>query len=172
MLAAFVADRERAARFEREARTLAALNHPNVATLYGMEEADGQHFLVMELVEGATLAEILPLRFVIPFPEGQERTVITRPALAISPDGTLVAYVANRQIYLRTIGSLDARPITGTSHDVGSANAANPISPVFSPDGRSIAYWQQGDRTIKRVEVMGGASCTFPARSARAPRAF
>ena len=57
ILEAFAADRERLLRFEREAKTLATLNHPNVATLYGIEEADGRHFLVMELVEGHTLAE-------------------------------------------------------------------------------------------------------------------
>ncbi len=59
ILEAFIADRERLARFEREARTLAALNHPNVATLYGKEESSGQHFLVMEFVDGLTLAERL-----------------------------------------------------------------------------------------------------------------
>jgi serine/threonine-protein kinase len=52
-------DPERISRFEREARLLAAMNHPNIAALYGMEEADGRHFLVMELVEGETLAERL-----------------------------------------------------------------------------------------------------------------
>ena len=50
-------DRERLARFEREAKLLAALNHPAVAHLYGFEEADGTTFLIMELVEGETLAE-------------------------------------------------------------------------------------------------------------------
>ena len=53
----FSRDKERVARFEREAKLLATLNHSNVATLYGLEEKDGQQFLVMELVEGETLAE-------------------------------------------------------------------------------------------------------------------
>ncbi|HEX5214915.1 MAG TPA: protein kinase [Vicinamibacterales bacterium] len=59
VLEAFLADRDRLLRFEREARALAALNHPNIATLHGMEEAGGRHFLVMELVAGRTLAETL-----------------------------------------------------------------------------------------------------------------
>ena len=54
---AFAHDPERLARFEREARTLAALNHPNIAHVYGLEEAGGIHGLVMELVEGPTLAD-------------------------------------------------------------------------------------------------------------------
>ena len=53
----FSQDSERLARFEREAKLLASLNHPNVATLYGHEESNGQQLLVMELVEGETLAE-------------------------------------------------------------------------------------------------------------------
>jgi serine/threonine-protein kinase len=50
-------DAERLSRFEREARLLASLNHPHVATLHGFEEHSGTHFLVMELVEGETLGE-------------------------------------------------------------------------------------------------------------------
>ena len=48
---------EKLARFQREAKLLAALNHPGIATLYGVEESEGKPFLAMELVEGETLAE-------------------------------------------------------------------------------------------------------------------
>jgi serine/threonine protein kinase/Tol biopolymer transport system component len=56
---AFTSDPDRLARFEREARMLAALNHPNICAIYGLEEADSVRFLVLELVEGYTLAESL-----------------------------------------------------------------------------------------------------------------
>jgi len=55
----FAGDPERLARFEREAKLLASLNHPNIAAIHGLEEADGKRFLVLELVEGQTLAERL-----------------------------------------------------------------------------------------------------------------
>ena len=54
---AFAADPERLARFQREAEVLASLNHPNIAAIYGLEEADGVRALVLELVEGPTLAD-------------------------------------------------------------------------------------------------------------------
>jgi len=50
-------DSERLARFEREAKTLAALKHPNIAQIYGVEDSTGVPALVLELVEGPTLAE-------------------------------------------------------------------------------------------------------------------
>jgi len=56
---AFAGDPERMARFEREARLLASLNHPNIAAIYGLEQAEGKRFIVMELVEGETLAQRL-----------------------------------------------------------------------------------------------------------------
>jgi serine/threonine protein kinase len=54
---AFAHDQERVLRFEREAKALASLNHPNIAALHGLEDACGQAFLVMELVPGETLHE-------------------------------------------------------------------------------------------------------------------
>src|SRR5881397_2062010 len=53
----FVSDPERVARFQREAKTLAALNHPHIGGIYGLEDADGVRALVLELVEGPTLAD-------------------------------------------------------------------------------------------------------------------
>ena len=53
----FTSDPERLARFEREAKLLASLNHPNIGSIYGLEEAEGVKALVLELVEGPTLAD-------------------------------------------------------------------------------------------------------------------
>src|SRR5262249_61615117 len=64
-------DPDRLARFEREARMLAALNHPNICAIYGLDEADGVRFLVLELVDGVTLARRLAAqawRFLMPSP--------------------------------------------------------------------------------------------------------
>ncbi len=54
---ALAADPERLARFQREAEVLASLNHPNIAQIHGLEESEGIKALVMELVEGPTLAD-------------------------------------------------------------------------------------------------------------------
>ena len=100
----FAKDADRLARFEREAKLLASLNHPNIAAIHGFEEDNGTHFLVLELVEGDTLADQIK-RGPIPVEESlklalqiaealeaaQEKGVIHRdlkPAnLKVSPDG-------------------------------------------------------------------------------------
>src|SRR5216684_2536668 len=53
----FSRDPERVARFQREAEVLASLNHPNIAAIYELDEDNGSRFLVLELVEGETLAD-------------------------------------------------------------------------------------------------------------------
>ena len=73
--AAFAADADRLARFDREAKTLAALNHPNIAAIYGLEKSAGTTALVMELVEGPTLAERIAKR-----PDSNRRGIADREA--------------------------------------------------------------------------------------------
>jgi eukaryotic-like serine/threonine-protein kinase len=102
----FATDPDRLARFQREAEVLASLNHPNIAAIYGLEEADGVRALVMELVEGETLADRIA-RGAIPIDEAlsiakqvaealeaaHEHGVIHRdlkPAnIKLRPDGTV-----------------------------------------------------------------------------------
>jgi serine/threonine protein kinase/tetratricopeptide (TPR) repeat protein len=56
----FASDPRRLARFEREAKAIAALNHPNIVTIHSIEEDQGVHFLTMELVEGRSLDQLVP----------------------------------------------------------------------------------------------------------------
>jgi serine/threonine protein kinase len=102
----FAHDPQRLARFEREAKTLAALNHPNIAQIYGLEKADEVRALVMELVDGPTLADRiargpLPLDEALPIARqiaealeaAHERGIVHRdlkPAnVKVRPDGTV-----------------------------------------------------------------------------------
>ena len=77
---AFAADSERLARFEREARLLASLNHPSIAAIYGLHETGGTRFLAMEFVEGNNLAEHLA-RGRLPVDEAVEFAVQVAEAL-------------------------------------------------------------------------------------------
>jgi len=63
---AFAQDPDRLARFEREARVLASLNHPNIAAIYGLEQSEDVHYLVLELAPGEILAGPLPVDEVLP----------------------------------------------------------------------------------------------------------
>src|SRR5262249_10323236 len=94
-------------------------------------------------------------RFPLLMGDGQVFTTTVRWMLAISPDGTQIAYVANRKIYLRLLSENDSRPI------VGSDNAVSVSNPVFSPDGKYIAFWSGADRTIKKISIIGGAAVTI-----------
>src|ERR1700682_6494540 len=66
---AFAHDPERLSRFQREAKMLASLNHPNIATIHGLEQSGGTSYLVMELVSGETLAERIKRDGAIPIEE-------------------------------------------------------------------------------------------------------
>jgi len=104
--AAFAADAERMGRFQREAKVLASLNHPNIASIYGFEDSGSTHALVMELVEGPTLADriktgTIPLDEALPIAKqiaegleyAHERGIVHRdlkPAnVKVKPDGAV-----------------------------------------------------------------------------------
>ncbi|MGH7000990.1 MAG: protein kinase domain-containing protein, partial [Stellaceae bacterium] len=94
-------------------------------------------------------------RFALPLANGQGFTNIGRNLLAISPDGTQIVYVANRRLYLRHMGELEARVIAGSETPMGV------VSPVFSPDGSAVAFGSVDDQTIKRISVEGGAAVSL-----------
>ena len=78
----FASDSEHLARFEREAKLLAALNHPNIASSHGFEESTGVNALVLELIEGPTLAERIaqgPIRLTKPSPARSRSTRRSKP---------------------------------------------------------------------------------------------
>jgi len=90
-------------------------------------------------------------RFPLMLPEGQTLTTV-RSVVAISPDGTALAYVAGSRLFVRSLSEFDAHEL------VGPAAASAVISPSFSPDGRSIALFADG--AVKRVPVTGGTPVT------------
>ena len=91
-------------------------------------------------------------RFLVRLGEGQLFTNTGDLTIAISPDGSKMAYSANQRLYLRSMSDLDAQPIRGTD--------VNPRRPMFSPDGSSIAYFSPEERALKRIAVTGGAPVT------------
>ena len=95
---AFASDPDRLARFQREAQVLASLNHPGIAAIYGIEEAEGTRALVLELVEGPTLADRIahgpiPLDEALPIAK-QIAEDDSNPRL--SPDGVSIGFPLRR----------------------------------------------------------------------------
>ena len=122
-------DVERVARLQREAEVLASLNHPNIAAIYGLERADGRLALVMELVDGPTLADriaegAIPLdealslarQIAAALEAAHERGIVHRdlkPAnIKVRPDGTVKLLDFGLAKAMETGGPLAAEPVT------------------------------------------------------------
>jgi serine/threonine-protein kinase len=93
-------------------------------------------------------------RFAIELEDGQF-THTGRQAVAISPDGSRIAFTANRRIYLRALADPVQHPIPGAEDTVGVT------SPVFSPDGQSIAFFSISAQALKTIGIGGGAVATL-----------
>jgi Tol biopolymer transport system component len=95
-------------------------------------------------------------RFSYQLPQDQN---VANGSIAVSPDGTKLAYVANRQIYIRAMDQMDARPVQGSNE--------NPTGLAFSPDNQWIAYFSRvrtrsgGAGTLKKIPITGGTPQTI-----------
>ncbi len=88
-------------------------------------------------------------RFPIVLPDGQAAPRQNLGVMALSPDGARLVYVANRQLYLRSMGEVEAKPITGTNLDAAS--------PFFSPDGQWVGFFSIGDSMLRKIAIGGGS---------------
>ncbi|GMR22500.1 MAG: hypothetical protein BMS9Abin37_0855 [Acidobacteriota bacterium] len=177
----FARDKERLDRFEREARLLAQVNHSNIATLHGLEEHDGQQFLVMELVEGETLAERiargpLPIEEAIPLfiriadglEAAHDKGIIRRdlkPAnLKIGPDGKpkildfglAKAFLPEESVSAETSQSPTLTKGTALGAIMGTASYMSPEQ-------------ARGKAVDKRTDIWAMGVCLFEALSGNKP---
>jgi serine/threonine protein kinase/Tol biopolymer transport system component len=150
----FVLDADRLARFKREAQVLALLNHPNIAAIYGLEESDGADALVLELVEGETLADRIT-RGPIPLDEAlhiarqvaealeaaHQRGIIHRdlkPAnVKVRPDGTVkvLDFGLAKALEPTSVGGVDVTaPFTITSPAMTRTGAILGTAAYMSPE--------------------------------------
>src|SRR5215471_357810 len=124
----FATDTDRLARFKREAQVLASLNHPNIAAIYGLENAEGVHALVLELVEGPTLADRIA-RGALPIEEALAIARQLADALeAAHEQGVVHRDLKPANIKLRSDGAVKVL-------DFGLAKALEPGSAGISGDG-------------------------------------
>lgn len=94
-----------------------------------------------------------PMRFAITLPADQSPSGRGDRVVALSPDGSRLAYTANGQLFLREMGEMGTVPIRGTD--------VNPWGPFFSPDGQWIGFFALADNTLKKVSIRGGTPMTL-----------
>src|SRR5215475_4271335 len=162
---AFSHDSERVARFQHEARVLASLNHPNIAAIYGVEEINSRHFLVMELVSGETLADRIkrgpiPIEEALPIAkqiaealeEAHEKGIIHRdlkPAnIKVTPDGKVkVLDFGLAKAYEREQANVDLSNSPTISIAATNAGVILGTAAYMSPEQA------RGEDTDKRTDV-------------------
>ncbi|MDH4063798.1 MAG: serine/threonine-protein kinase [Acidobacteriota bacterium] len=156
---AFISDPERLARFQREAKTLAALNHPNIAQIYGLERTDGQQALVMELVEGDDLSQRIARG---PLPLDEALTIATQIAEALEAaheQGIIHRDLKPANIKVRADGTVKVL-------DFGLAKAIEPTA--SSPDVTQSPTITSPAQTMQGV-ILGTAAYMSPEQARGKP---
>lgn len=143
----FASDPERLARFQREARAVAALNHPNIVTLFSVEECEGVHFLTMELIEGRSLDGLIGAKG-LPV----ERIIEIASALAEA-----LAAAHDKGIVHRDLKPANIMVTTDGRVKVLDFGLAKDVSPDFS-DGATLT---SADQTAAGI-IMGTPSYMSP----------
>ena len=145
------ADPERVGRFQREARLLAALNHPHIAAIYGVEQSDGQHFLILELVEGQTLAERLAQAAVDGKPRGlgvKESLRIARQVIdaleAAHDKGIIHRDLKPSNIALTPDGDVKVLDFGLAKHDTAAATTSTDALGVTYSPTLTVGHTQAG----------------------------
>ena len=167
---AFARDRERLARFRREARLLASLNHENIAAIYGLEESEGRHFLVMELVPGEDLRDRIIREGAVPLEESLKIASQIAEALEHAHEKNIihrdlkpanVKITAQGKVKALDFGLAKAFEAEGVDVDLSATPATAPtISAVRSEEGRILgtpAYMSpeqaRGKAVDKRTDI-------------------
>ncbi|HET9387588.1 MAG TPA: protein kinase [Gemmatimonadales bacterium] len=153
-------DPDRLARFDREARALAALNHPNIAHIYGLEESDGVKALVMELVEGPTLADRIAGQ---PIPVDEALPIVRQIADALEAaheQGIIHRDLKPSNVKVRPDGAVKVL-------DFGLAKAIEPTSPT-SP-GQSMSPTITTPAMTQAGMILGTAAYMSPEQARGKP---
>jgi serine/threonine protein kinase len=150
----FAADPDRLARFQREAQVLASLNHPNIATIYGLEDAGGVTALILELVEGETLAEhLVRLKADTPGSGAVESVVSGFPSAGLGTGSRTGIPIDEALTIARQIAeALEAAHERGTAkaapYDVGEAAEAVPYDGDGANVGRPLRSQPQTTQSV------------------------
>ena len=161
--AAFAQDPDRLARFKREAQVLASLNHPHIAQIHGFEDHDGVHALVMELVDGRTLAEVIG--------GSRLKTHGSRPSQALSPEPGALSLTDALHIARQIADALSV------SHDHGIIHRdLKPANVKVTEDGvvkvldfglaKAIEPAQDSGQATAHGELSNSPTITTPAATA------
>src|SRR5262245_28870073 len=158
---AFAQDPERVARFEREAKTLASLNHPNIAGIYGLQKSQGTYALVMELVEGEDLSQRIA-RGPIPVDEALPIARQIAEALeAAHEQGIIHRDLKPANIRVRPDGTVKV-------FDFGLAKLAEPVAAAEgNPAGLSMSPTITSPALVSGVGVLLGTAAYMSPEQAK-----